>query len=248
LGESLSEEQQPKQIAKMLAHLINPLNEAICRNKGTIGHLDGHSFQGFFNAPFDLPNHAEQACQAALQMRSESEPFFHQWQIEELPLPSFSVGLDTGFAITGNFGWSERFHFSATGAPFERSQQLKQLNQQYGSQILLSQEMAAQVMESGKFIIREIDKVRFHDDQEPMTIYELLGATPISSPLHEAVDWYQHGLQFYRSRNFQEAIRYFQEILRVRPDDGPARVMLERSQHYVHYPPSFQWDGTWKAK
>jgi tetratricopeptide (TPR) repeat protein len=81
-----------------------------------------------------------------------------------------------------------------------------------------------------------------------MTIYELLGATPISSPLHEAVDWYQHGLQFYRSRNFQEAIRYFQEILRVRPDDGPARVMLERSQHYVHYPPSFQWDGTWKAK
>lgn len=248
LGQHLNEEHDPKQIAKHLSHLLSPMAEAVCRNRGTIAYLEGHDFQGFFNAPFSLAEHAEKACSAALQMRSDCEPFQHQWDLEGLPKPIFAAGLDTGDAIAGNFGGTERFLYSVAGAPVEMSAQLRQLNTHYQSQILLSDAMYQQIKESGRFIVRELDWVRWKDDQAPIPLYELLGEAPASSPINEAVEWYQHGLSYYRARNFQEAVRYFQEILRVRPDDGPARTMLERSQHYLHYPPSFQWDGAWKLK
>lgn len=248
LGEALQEEQAPQNVAKMVSHLLNPMGDSICRNQGMIGHLDAHAFQGFFNAPFDVANPTEQACVAALQMRSESEPFIHQWQLEGLPTPHFSVGIDTGPSVVGNLGGTERFLYSVVGSPVESSSSLQQLNTHYQSHILLSETAAQEVEKTKRFIIRELDRVHIHEEQEPITLYELLGNAPITSPLHEAVEWYQHGLQFYRARNFQEAVRYFQEILRIRPDDGPAHVMLKRSQHYTNYPPSFQWDGAWKLK
>lgn len=246
LGTNITAEHDPKHITRLLAHLTNPMAEVLKRNYAMIHTLDGQTYKAFFNAPIERPNHAELACQAALQMQFEWESFLPRWQQEGMPSPIFGLGLDTGSGIIGNIGGDQQFIYSFVGSPVEISDILKELNRHYASRILISENLQLALKDKPKFLLRELDLVQFAEDMPAIPVYELLGTASTQTPLAEVIQWYAQGLIFYRARNFQEAIRYFQEITRIRPTDGPAYTMLHRSQNYLHYPPSFQWDGSWK--
>ena len=38
-------------------------------------------------------------------------------------------------------------------------------------------------------------------------------------------------------------LNFFQEVLRIRPEDGPAEVLLSRCAWYLRNPPEKSWDG-----
>ncbi len=248
IGSALNEELEAKSMARIISQFVHPMSSAILRNHGTLNYLTGHSFQALFNAPLDMSNHIEQACSTALQMKLDWDSFLGYWQQEDLPTPFFGIGLDTGPTIVGNVGNKKQFIYTAVGLPVERSELIQRLSQHYRCQILMSDTMYNALEERAQqFIIRELDWVRFDENQGAISIYELLGDREIVNIPRESVEMYMQGLNLYRSRQFQEAIPYFQEALRVNPNDGPAQIMLQRCQHYVHYPPSFQWDGAWKA-
>lgn len=183
---------------------------------------------------------------AALQMQFEWDSFVPRWQQEGLPVPAFGIGLDTGNGILGNFGGDGRFVYNFLGSSLEYSETLQELNKHYGSRILMSESMYLIVQDNPKLLIREMDTIEFMEDQPSVVVYELLGTPNSQHPLADIINWYEQGLSFYRQRNFQEAIRYFQEITRIRPNDGPAQTMLKRSEKFLQYPPNFQWDGAWK--
>ena len=246
IGLSLTEELNPKSTARTISQFVHPISNAVFRNKGTLNYLTSHSFQAFFNAPLNLANHEEQTCSTALQMKLDWDSFLGYWQQENLPMPYFGIGLDTGPTIVGNVGNKNQFIYTAVGAPIENSENIQKLNKHYNSQILISDAMFKALENTQKFIIRELDWIRFEENQAAIAVYELLGDRNISNIPQESVERYAQGLASYRARNFQEAIQYFQEAIRINPNDGPAQTMLQRCQHYMHYPPSFQWDGAWK--
>lgn len=246
LGTAISDDHDPKQLVSLLRHVNGPMVDVIRRNKGMVHQLDGHSVQAFFNAPLEHANHAELACMSALQLQFEWDSFVPRWQQENLPYPMLSLGLDTGAGIVGNFGGDNRFVYSYLGGPLEYSELLQEMNRYYGSRILISESLYLMIQENPQFLVREIDKVELEEDGPVLTLYELLGTSNTQAQLVDLINWYAQALQFYRSRNFQEAARYFQEIVKVRPNDGPAKTMLQRSQHYLNYPPNFQWDGAWR--
>ena len=47
----------------------------------------------------------------------------------------------------------------------------------------------------------------------------------------------------FAKRQFQAAIVQLEKILDKRPHDGPARILLARSQHFLADPPGTGWDG-----
>ncbi|MCB9638722.1 MAG: CHASE2 domain-containing protein [Myxococcales bacterium] len=249
IGETLTEEKNAARISEMFAHLVNPMGDAIRLSRGLVTQLSSHNCQGLFNAPLPLGNFEEQAAQASLQIRFAWDDFVHKyWQAEGLPEPHFGIGLDSGAAVIGNFGGEGNYTFTAVGKPVTYSEILQDLTHTYKSQILVSENIYEKLQASGQFVLRELDWVQFDEEHPNLTVYELLGKAPAASPLPEAVEWYQQGLSYYRSRNFQEAQRYFEELLQRRPDDGPAAVMLGRCKQFTSYPPNFNWDGTWKLK
>ncbi|MCK6509668.1 CHASE2 domain-containing protein [Myxococcota bacterium] len=249
VGDNLSEEKNAARISEMFAHLVTPMGEAIRNARGIVTQISSHNCQGLFNAPLPLGNYEEQAALAALQIQFAWNDFVHKyWIAEGLSEPNFGIGLDSGSAVIGNFGGESNYIFTAVGKPVTYSEILQDLTSTYKCQVLVSENMQQKLQATGQFVIRELDWVQISDAHPNMTLYELLGKAPASSPLPEAVEWYQQGLSYYRSRNFQEAQRYFEEILQRRPQDGPAQVMLARCKQYLSYPPNFNWDGTWKLK
>jgi adenylate cyclase len=77
---------------------------------------------------------------------------------------------------------------------------------------------------------------------QPVTIYELLGPQPADGN----PDWLQlfaSGRAAYREGLWQQAAGYFQEVLRRKEDDGPARLYLHRCREFINNPPPPQWHG-----
>ena len=67
----------------------------------------------------------------------------------------------------------------------------------------------------------------------------------ISEKTKNVLDFYNTGLDAYKQRKWDEAITAFQEALKIRPEDGPSALYLERSIAFKETPPPDDWDGVY---
>ena len=67
----------------------------------------------------------------------------------------------------------------------------------------------------------------------------------ISEKTKNVLNFYNTGLDAYKQRKWDEAITAFQEALKIRPEDGPSALYLERSIAFKETPPPDDWDGVY---
>src|SRR5262249_14682031 len=93
--------------------------EVILAHRGTIDKYMGDSIMAFWNAPLDEPAHAEQACEAALEMVAKLDALNAKWERESAwtgrPFRhvNIGIGINTGECCVGNLGSVYRFDYSA---------------------------------------------------------------------------------------------------------------------------------------
>ena len=56
---------------------------------------------------------------------------------------------------------------------------------------------------------------------------------------------FEQGLGYYRSGAWDEAEKCFNECLKLKPDDAPARLLIGRVQQLRTDPSARQADGVW---
>jgi adenylate cyclase len=95
------------------------------------------------------------------------------------------------------------------------------------------------------FLVREVDTVRVKGRSQAVRVYELLAGSgaALPRPQEQALRLYAAGLEAYRQRSWDDALNLFTQALVLWPEDGPARVMAERSKLYGDAPPPPEWDG-----
>jgi adenylate cyclase len=88
--------------------------------------------------------------------------------------------------------------------------------------------------------------VRVKGKDQPVKIYELLSRRAKTLPEQKALaEEFQAALGEYRNRNWETARKIFQSILERYPEDGPARLYVERCQTLEKTPPPEDWDGVY---
>lgn len=65
----------------------------------------------------------------------------------------------------------------------------------------------------------------------------------LTPELKKFLDTYNEGLKLYRERKFSEALKYFEEALKLRENDGPSKLYIERCKMLIDNPPPENWDG-----
>jgi len=98
------------------------------------------------------------------------------------------------------------------------------------------------------FIFRQLDWIRVKGKREPVAIYQLLDYRTDSNPWPELLDLFQGGLNAYRGRRWRLAIDLFELALEKFPDDAPAKLFLQRCQHFLQEEPEPAWDGVYEMK
>jgi adenylate cyclase len=238
---TMSENLDPEALVKLLHDFLNPMSNIIINQGGTIDKYMGDAIMALFGAPLEQPDHASQACRAALQMEGTLAELNRQWTTEGRPPLKIGVGVNTGPVAVGNMGSDRLFDYTAIGDNVNLASRLEGLNKFYGTNILIS-EATAGALKNG-FILRDVDRVRVKGKAQAAGIFEVVGEGEPEPELARFLAAYHQGLALYRQQRWAESAAQFQAALELRPDDAPTKRYLGLIQKYEEAPPEPDWDA-----
>jgi len=245
---SISEKLDAQELAALLNEYLTEMTRIVFRHSGTLDKYIGDAVMAFWGAPFEDGAHATEGCHAALEMIARLREMQKKWRADGRPVLDIGVGLCTGVASVGNMGSELRYGYTALGDIVNLSSRIEGLNKEYATHILLSDSTYA-VVEDPLLVFRELDLIRVKGKLQPVTLYELVAArgTPEGDApdLEEHLEFFSQGRACYRERRWQDAQFVFEKLLERWPEDGPARMYLERCKEYLVAGPEENWDGVY---
>jgi adenylate cyclase len=242
----LSETLPPDTLTILLNLFLTPMTDIVFKYQGTLDKYMGDAIMAFFGAPLEQEDHAEKACRTALDMVEALKHLQKNWEIDGVPEISMGIGINTGPMSVGNMGSDVLFDYTVVGDHVNLGSRLEKLNREYGTSIIISEFTHSHLEDT--FVCRELDIVRVRGRTEPVRIFELLGR---EEPFHQWPAFkmlFEKGLLAYRSQRWDEGIGAFEEALKIRPDDGPAKLHLRRCRLLRKRAPSPVWDGVYQMR
>jgi adenylate cyclase len=240
--------------ASAIVHLLNEYFGTVAKvihgHRGIIDKYIGDAVMAFWVTPFSAgDDHARDACRAALAQQQAIAAL--QARLPEItgmrrnaPELVVRMGIATGEAVVGTIGSDAARSYTVIGDSVNLASRLESINKVYGTLILISEDTYR--LAQADITTREVDFITVAGKTEPVRIYELAALSgqldPLKQELHER---FAEGLTAYRRQDWNGAQASFEACLRTVPDDGPARVFLERIDVLRSDPPRKDWDGIW---
>jgi len=237
---TLCEGMQPEEVVTILNNYLDLETEIILNNHGDVDKFVGDEMMAFFEGPLKEEN----ACRAAMQIRTAMMEEKERREKSGLPIVAIGIGVNSGAVIFGSVGARDRMDFTSIGDTVNLAARLEGANKAYGSKSIITEAVYEEVKE--RFICRELDYIAVKGKNEPVRIFEILQEKPLAQPkLMEIKILFEKGLQAYRARKWEEAAT----VLRKNVDlynDAPSAVFLERIEHFSNNPPPDDWDGVFR--
>jgi len=169
---SISERLEPEELVRLLNEYLTEMTSIIIKDEGLVDKYMGDAIMAFWGAPLDQPDHAEIACSSSLEMMDKLRALQKKWKKEGIPSFDIGIGLNSGDAIVGNMGSSNRLDYTAMGDNVNIASRLEGLNKTYGTNIIISENTYKIIKD--KFKTRKLDTVKVKGKKKPIIIYELL--------------------------------------------------------------------------
>jgi adenylate cyclase len=139
-------------------------------------------------------------------------------------------------------GTPKRMDYTMMGSSVNLAARLEGVNKQYGTWILVSQ-ATQQSCEDG-FALRKLDRVRVVGINQPVRLFELLEEKGrLEKTAEEAIGVFHRGLEQFEAKDWAKALKTFNEVLRLLPNDGPAQRYIKLCKEYIEEPRDPDWDG-----
>ncbi|MGD0144161.1 MAG: adenylate/guanylate cyclase domain-containing protein [Rhizomicrobium sp.] len=135
---TMSEKIDSKDLARILNAYFEGVTAVVLHHDGMLDKFIGDAVFAIFNAPVDLPNHADHAVRCALEIDEFSEKFRKAQNAAGIDMGITRIGVHTGAAVIGNFGSTSRFNYTAHGDAVNTAARLEGLNKEFGTHICVS--------------------------------------------------------------------------------------------------------------
>lgn len=240
----ISEHTEPDKLMAHICEYFEELSHIIIVERGTIDKFIGDSIMAIWGAPLPEVQSCQQAAKAALLCEQRLMSLNKKWKREGKDIFVTRIGLHVGDAIVGNVGSSERLSYTAIGDAINMASRLEGLNKMYGTRIMTSEAFYNEVKDQFKF--RKIDCVTVKGKEEKIFIYELLGETQadLEFDLDRYIETFEKAFIAYQHAQWDEAITYFHECMKIHSRDSVAKLFIKRCEHFKLKPPE-AWDGVW---
>ena len=257
-----------KVLIEFLNEYMDPMTDIIIKEKGTVDKFIGDAIMAYWNAPGDVENHADKALNAALKQLHSIENLNTKIRNDlrfkdvvkmsdknNIPILDIGIGLNTGIAIAGEMGSSQRSDYTVIGDSINLGARLESLCKYYDSKCTISDFTKQQLKE--KYIFRSLDLVLVKGKSEPVQIWQVIDYdnpnsknnlfTITKDELIEELEQYHKALNLYNNAFFQKALILFQTIdARERKTNQKIySIYIERCQYYIQNPPT-SFNGIFK--
>ena len=247
---SLSEGVTPVALVNVINRYLATMSEPIRRSGGIIDKYIGDAIMAFWGPPFTTADEQGRlACEATLGQLALL-PSFRQSLPEVLgikrhvPKVDMRIGIASGDVVVGNIGSDLSMSYTVMGDAVNVASRLESVNKVYGTHLLvngITREMAKDTYE-----FREIDSIRVVGKEEPEQVFELLGRQgEVAQTTLDLSERFALALGAYRRQAWTEAAAAFRNCLELVPEDGPARVFLDRIPLLSAQSLPANWDGVW---
>ena len=247
----LSEDVTPASLVTLLNRYLTVLTEEVRDQHGIVDKYIGDAVMAFWGPPFvDAEDQARLACEAALAQTIR----FVAFQAEMPELLGYRRFIRRSASHRHRHRRGDRRQCRVGGGDElygdgrrgERRRAPRGVEQGYRTTILVSEATARLV--AADMLMREVDRVVVSGRKEAVAVFEILcRAEDAGDDVLGLVTLYAEGLAAYRARLWNEAAKAFAGCRALRPGDGPATVMADRTTGYIAAPPPADWDQTWSA-
>ena len=153
------------------------------------------------------------------------------------------IGIHAGIAVVGNMGSRARLNYTATGDTVNLAARLEGANKEYGSRIMISEDVAVS-LDSG-FLLRRLDRLVVKGKKQPVAVFEVVGRRDRASEIEPRVQAFHAALDVYDRRDFASAATAFDALSAI---DPAAAVYAARCRHYLSELPPADWNGAFTMK
>lgn len=151
------------------------------------------------------------------------------------------IGVHGGTLMIGTIGGGEQLDGGVVGDCVNASARLEGMTKMYGASLLVSGDVVAR-LQSEHPTLRHLDTVQAKGKSEAMAIYEVLDVDHARSEKTATLALFTEAQRLYRAGDFVAAGAAFERVLAAHPDDGAARLLLERCHLLVTSAPA-NWNG-----
>lgn len=169
----LSERMEPEEVLQLLNTYFGRMVGALFAHDGTLDKYMGDGLMAVFGAPVATEDHAWQAVQAAVQMRSELLELNRERAAAGLVPLAIGIGIHTGECIIGNLGTPQRSDYTAIGDVVNTASRIEGLTKLHGIDILLSADTFAEVQD--RVVARRLPEATVRGKTAPLGLYALEG-------------------------------------------------------------------------
>jgi len=251
----ISEQFDPEGLTRFMNRLLTPMTELIQERRGTIDKYMGDAIMAFWNAPVDVPHHAQRACETALAMEARLAELNGVWKAEaeaegrpHIPV-NMGIGLNTGVATVGNFGSTQRLQYSCLGDEVNLASRLEGLCKTYVVAVIVGENTWRQAAD---FAMVELDLVMVKGKTKPERIFAVVGdAAMTQRPEYQTlVDRQAAFLLLYRTGSFAECLPVIEECAEAAKAlgwrQGYYDMMRRRVDGLIDDSPA-DWNGVYVA-
>ena len=238
--------ERPERLVEILNKYLTVMTEAVEARGGYVDKYIGDAVMAIWNAPLDDPLADRHAVEAALDCLAELDRFNTEVVVGEYDMTPIGtrIGIHAGVAVVGNMGSRARLNYTATGDTVNLAARLEGANKEYGSRIMVSEDVVASLDDG--FLFRRLDRLVVKGKSQPVEVFEVVGRRDgRAGDLSSRVLAFHAALGFYDRRDFPAAEAAFAALS---PIDPAAAVYAARCRHYLSEPPPADWNGAFAMK
>ena len=177
---TLSEHRPPREILEFLDEYFSHMSQIVNGHDGIVNKFLGDGLLAFWGVPNELPNHAELAARAALDMRAKLVELNAQWLREGKKPIQIGVGIHTGVVAAGMLGGADQHEYSVIGDGVNLASRVEGLTKNHGVDILITEETFEALQ--GRFTCRRLGEEPVKGREKQVVVYALVERTPSAGP------------------------------------------------------------------
>jgi len=247
-----------KVLIKFMNDIMEPMTEIIISENGTVDKYIGDAIMAYWNAPQNVPDHADRAVIATLRQlhalkklnedlraKVEYANVVNMADKNNIDIVDIGIGLNSGVAIVGEMGSSGRSDYTVIGDPINLGARLESLCKFYNSRLNISNFTKEKL--TGNYIYRFLDLVTVKGKSVPIEIWQIHDYADSEETLYyssmkelvEEIEYYHKAIELYKAAKFVDALEIFKEIngWEHKSNLKVYDIYIERCEHYIEQPP-----------
>ena len=169
---SVAEILSAPELTALVNEFFAAMTDRVLAHRGMLDKYVGDSLMAVFGAPLPDPEHALDACRAALDMRIALTLLHDRWRAEGRPRLEMRIGVNTGPMVIGNMGTERHFDYTVMGDEVNVASRLEGANKELSTDILIS--ASTHEFAGAAIVARARGMIEVKGRKQRVAVFELL--------------------------------------------------------------------------